>query len=309
MKLANSRKQTAIFAAFLIFFSVLTAIPAKALENDDNYIKVYNTDANKYRMVPYGNITALTFASSDNRALKGAYCNTEPGRKTDHITLYADNVDPSLLCRFKNLRTLSLMYVCADSDIDGITAVINKNMPKLRSLSLCGCPLNDLDFLSDLTELEVFGYSYTNYRYVHDSDRKTDISALAGMKKLKRLILKGNNLTDSDISALSELTELEDLDLSDNNLKNISALKDLKKIQDLDLSYNNIKSIEPLSGMIYLRDLNISNNNNIGDFSPLLGLERLTFLYAAGTGISKEDIDNIRNAIPGCNLSLVDNLE
>jgi len=85
-----------------------------------------------------------------------------------------------------------------------------------------------------------------------------DISALAGLKNLKRLSLDDNQI--KDISALAGLKNLEYLSLSDNQIKDISALAGLKNLQTFDLSDNQIKDISALAGLKSLIWLNLNNN-------------------------------------------------
>ena len=99
-----------------------------------------------------------------------------------------------------------------------------------------------------------------------------DISALAGLTRLRHLYLLSNEI--EDISALSGLTELETLQLSFNNVEDISALASLTNLQDLDLAYNNVMVIPALGNLTKLETLKLQHNS-ITDISGLSGLTGL----------------------------------
>lgn len=74
---------------------------------------------------------------------------------------------------------------------------------------------------------------------------------------LKKLILKGNQITKFDL-AVFDLKNLEELDLSQNDLKSIKK-KTLPQLKWLNLAQNKLKDLEGLStpNLIYL---DIRNN-------------------------------------------------
>ena len=106
---------------------------------------------------------------------------------------------------------------------------------------------------------------------------------MAGWTNLRRLDLKGNNI--SDISPLAELTELADLLLQNNNISDISPVAGLYILIELNLSSNHISDISPVAGLTDLGWLELERNN-ISDISPVVGLTNLTGLNLSDNGIS-----------------------
>ena len=66
----------------------------------------------------------------------------------------------------------------------------------------------------------------------------TDVTSLAGLTKLGRLFLYGNQITDA--TPLASLTELHQLDLTNNQITDVTPLANLIKLTELDLAGNPI---------------------------------------------------------------------
>ena len=93
---------------------------------------------------------------------------------------------------------------------------------RLKALDLGHNRLNDLSFLSGLTELRVLIIS-PNYAL-------KDLSPLAGLTNLE--YLEAFSTDTNDVSALSNLTKLRDLNLTcSDHLKDISCLYDLPNLE------------------------------------------------------------------------------
>ena len=69
-----------------------------------------------------------------------------------------------------------------------------------------------------------------------------DLTLLAGLTKLEKLILPGNKITKLD--SLAGLTELRQLDLRRNRIIDLTPLAGLKKLEDLKLTFNYISDAE-----------------------------------------------------------------
>ena len=113
----------------------------------------------------------------------------------------------------------------------------------------------------------------------------TDLTPLAGLKKLKCLNLAGGQI--SDVSPLQELLGLEVLNLADNEISDIAPLTNLKGLRYLNLSRNAVSDLTPLSGLVRLEYLAL-NGNAVTDISALSQLTALELLFLAGN-----NIDNI----------------
>ena len=79
-----------------------------------------------------------------------------------------------------------------------------------------------------------------------------DVSPLAGLTDLTRLLLPDNRV--EDISPLAGLTGLQELNLDDNRVADIAALEDLTNLDALHLAYNEIADISPLANNAGLDD-------------------------------------------------------
>lgn len=137
-------------------------------------------------------------------------------------------------------------------DLSGTNAFIPK-----------GLITNDWGFLSRFEELECL--EMWNYGI-------RDISFVRSMRKLKRLILSGNQI--ADISPLADLTDLELLYIDNNRISDISPLSNLRKIRHLGLIGNSISNLTPLASMTNMRSLHLGKNL-IRDITPLEGMKQL----------------------------------
>lgn len=163
-----------------------------------------------------------------------------------------------------------------------------------------------------ITSLEGMQY-LTNLTVLHLEDNQvSDVSPLAGLRKLRTLNLRNNSITDlrkanfealsavplrklnldtnyvlvesgqytwlTDISVLSSFTSLTELTLSQNQVSDLSPLSHLPNMKVLILDRNLIRYITPLREMRFLKTLNLSNNDVV-DLEPLAKLWDLQNLY------------------------------
>ncbi len=100
------------------------------------------------------------------------------------------------------------------------------------------------------------------------------------LKRLKTLILAGNNL--SDVSSLRELKELTVLDLSSNKLSDVSFLRELKGLKGLNLSGNpNLNLPKHLKNLVSKYRLNRDQINEIVAYYEQLKKEGKDYIYEA----------------------------
>jgi Leucine-rich repeat (LRR) protein len=118
---------------------------------------------------------------------------------------------------------------------------------------------------------------------------------------LTELFLGRLELTDEDIVPLSKMTKLTNLSLYNNYITDITPLSGLKNLQTLTLLGNQIKDIAPLSGLTKLSSL-ILDGNPIKDITPLFGLSNLRSLSLKGCGLVKLQLDELKKALPKCNI-------
>lgn len=184
------------------------------------------------------------------------------------------------------------------------------SLKKLTTLSLTGCGLTDLGFLSGLGELRTL--------YLPDN-KITDLNPLGGLGELRTLYLDRNPLTDLtpliDLPNLSTLSlqgiavadyVLEDLQQSMPSCRffcdsvvekarpiSLGGAAFTEDVEVLDISERGITDIAKLAYCLQLRDLNLAGNP-LQSLSTLTGLPRLTALNLSSTGLTDADLDFLK---------------
>ncbi|MEN6340826.1 MAG: leucine-rich repeat domain-containing protein [Clostridiaceae bacterium] len=155
--------------------------------------------------------------------------------------------------------------------------------------------LSALKYFTNLTQLSIF-WSVQNGEY-YDND--VDISALAGMTKMKSLQIR--SISISDISALGNMKDLERLLLTGTNrLNDLSPLANCKKLLTVDMPGNAITDISVLAGLTELQEV-ILNDNYVSDVTPLAGLTHLTMLHLSDNPIKDySSLAGIRAGLTDC---------
>jgi len=72
-------------------------------------------------------------------------------------------------------------------------------------------------------------------------------------------------------------------------------------LEHVGLGVNQISDITPLTGMIQLELLRL-HRNQITDITPLLGLRNLTLMYLGGNPLTLQTVDELRAALPNCEI-------
>lgn len=173
--------------------------------------------------------------------------------------------------------------------------------------------LENIDFVSDMKNLKVLKIK-CNSVY--------NIEPVKGLEKLNELDLYVNKV--KDLSAVSNLKNLETLSLGNNEISDISPLEELKGLKNLYLSCSNkISDLSPLNNLNNLEKLSVGCGSTL-DISYLKGLKKLTYLdlheckiddidvltnlkkleslTVKGSGISKADVEELRAALPECEI-------
>jgi Leucine-rich repeat (LRR) protein len=121
-----------------------------------------------------------------------------------------------------------------------------RNQPNLRGVDLWNDPISDISPLAGKKKLE----------WLRLWDTKvTDLSALSGADSLSYLNLEGTAV--KDISPLAGKKKMDELNLKGTKVTDISALSDAESLYSLDLQGTLIKDITPLLGLKNLRDLKL----------------------------------------------------
>ena len=82
------------------------------------------------------------------------------------------------------------------------------------------------------------GVDYSKYPYI------SDLTLLAKLTKLEKLVITGNKITD--LKPLGDLTELQVLDLRRNKITDLSPLAELKQLKEVSL-YSNYITMEEVN--------------------------------------------------------------
>ncbi|MHC6181195.1 leucine-rich repeat domain-containing protein [Clostridium sp. JNZ X4-2] len=223
----------------------------------------------------------------------------------EYLDLSSTPVDDlSVLSGLSHLQSLKLYM---NSKYDGFANLDGlKSLTNLKELDLSDNPIGDINGLKDLTNLEKLNLEDT----CSTNTTISDISVLSGLKNLQYLNLSRNNV--EDVSSLGDLTNLQYLDLDSNPVNNISALSKLTNLQTLLLSkysgnsqvkYDKINDISALSGLKNLTTLDLSYNSGITDLSTLKGLTNLKSLVLYGITIDDDGQQDLKNALPNCNIA------
>ena len=120
--------------------------------------------------------------------------------------------------------------------------------------------------------------------------------------------LKMNDGLLMDLAGFDKMNCLEVVDLSHNVISNIYLLQyspSRDTIRVLDLSDNRLIDVTALSALTAIEELDL-RRNQIGSIQPLLHLETLERVYLAGNLLSETQIEQLRAALPNCEVSLED---
>ncbi len=164
------------------------------------------------------------------------------------------------------------------------------------------------DEVERIEELVGDNESLVSYVNSHaDSLRLDDISikrASIPRLNLYQCLRLDYNYTDKikEIEGIQVLTKLEVLSLTCNEVSNLSPLAGLIHLKNLYLSDNNISDISPLSSLDNLLYLHIYRNN-ISNLSAISSLKGLTYLSISENPVSKNEIANLQNALPNCQIA------
>ncbi|MBQ6235621.1 MAG: leucine-rich repeat domain-containing protein [Clostridia bacterium] len=129
--------------------------------------------------------------------------------------------------------------------------------------------------------------------------KEGDIEQLKYCTDLEALDLGHNYLTNSDLEVIAGLTKLKILILADNKITDISALTTLKDLEYIELFMNKIPDLSPLTEMPSLVDVNVCNTG-VSDLTPLFELTGVKRLWYAMNPFSREQAKAVKEALPDC---------
>lgn len=187
------------------------------------------------------------------------------------------------LTNLTNLRSLSVMGnkltdVSAIFDLSALTNLtlsFNKiqsveGIQRLKNLQVLGLGLNPLEDVSPLQNMT------TLTSLTLDSTKITSagLASLQQLTKLESLVLDFNK-TISDLTPLANMTSLQRLVLNNDNVSDLTPIAHLKNLRELELNNNQIKNIVPLAELTNLKKLAL-RKNQVMNVTPLRNLTQLT---------------------------------
>ena len=169
-----------------------------------------------------------------------------------------------------SLTGLDLLRIHDNPDLSG--EAVDALKAQLR-----GCSIQHSDLLYSI---EIAGESYK--------------------ENIKELSLFGRGITD--IQPLLKFKKLEALDLGSNEIENIYAFEYFScPLRELRIANNRISDPTPLMHLTTLEILDISGNS-ISSLSPIKPLTNLRRLNISGNPLSQEQVDELRAALPNCEI-------
>ncbi|MBO4878891.1 MAG: leucine-rich repeat domain-containing protein [Clostridia bacterium] len=166
-------------------------------------------------------------------------------------------------------------------------------------------PTDDLSPLASLTELRELTATAKDTAPLAGMERMkllvlsgsfTDLDGLTNMLELRELWLTGSG-GPLDLSGIAGLTSLRTLSIKIFDTADISPLAGLTGLTWLNLSSLPITDLTPLAGLTQLTDLFIYWTN-ITDLTPLYGLTKLTDCNLCYNDLPEGEVRKLREALP-----------
>jgi len=99
----------------------------------------------------------------------------------------------------------------------------------------------------------------------------------------------------NQLEELSKLTQIQRVRITHARPENIDFLKPLINIEELVLEYvSGFSDLSPLKCLIKLKSLHLENLRRVKDFSGLIGIQSLRYLFIEGTFDWKQPISNFK---------------
>ena len=116
-----------------------------------------------------------------------------------------------------------------------------------------------------------------------------------------------SNTEISDLPAYKELLGLEILNLANTKITDITSFREFTNLKELRLAGTNINDktvIKELKNLRYLT-LGAINSADIDMLKELKNLKGLFFMIPANSGISYEQSEDVRKALPNCEITIM----
>jgi len=189
----------------------------------------------------------------------------------------------------ENLQNLENLFVSISKDIDSI-----KYLEKLKFLSLREIKTKNVNFLSDLKNLNEVWFSLGSYQ---------NIDGIKNLEKLEKLsIHQIRNFSNNELnSILAKCFNLKSLELQNlKNLESLDFMQKLTKLQYIFLDGNkNIKTFREVAKSKNLKTFSTSNSR--AEDKNLTFLQDVENIFL-GDSYPKNEIENFSKIFTGKNL-------
>ena len=212
------------------------------------------------------------------------------------------DVDSVLLTRDRALALatgLEQLLVRGEAQAAGQTWQAIASLPKLRSLEIVGCTLDDAaiaqligsDWLRELTLRDCPGLTAQGS------------ALLVRLRRLRRLFCVGTSFDPAVLASLPDLREfgvrLPDGELNADALEVLLRTK-LERLLLVDVGPGTELSV--VGGLPSLRELTIVGPIDDGDIAEFCGLKNLRRLVLRNTKVTHGGVDELRAALPACRI-------
>ena len=214
------------------------------------------------------------------------------------------------------LSDLNELYLAFNplSDLSGLPGLSNLHKLGLENVGLTDADLDTFVSMSSLDILRIYDNPALTGEAVDELKAalrgcKIEHSELIYFLDICGAMIKENateaNLSGLgivDISPILKLKYLEELDLSSNSIENIYTFQYLKTpLRELRIANNRISDCTPLMYLNSLELLDISGNS-LTSVSPIKLITTLKWLKLTGNPLSDEQIEDLRAALPDCEI-------
>lgn len=183
------------------------------------------------------------------------------------------------LCYLKNLEML-LVY-----DFDGSKLKEIEGCRHLKTIQLYNS-VSDVSFMRNMRQVEVLD--------LINNHGLSDISALEGMLKMKRLELDQTDI--SDISAVRNMKDLEYISINETKVHDISPLEKLTKLKEIDMYGTPVEDISILANLPKIEAIN-AQQTNVEDVSSFIKAGKIKVLYIEKSKLPKPEKKDIPKEI------------
>ena len=194
-----------------------------------------------------------------------------------------------------NLRTVIAKRLFKAMDVP----ITVEEMESLADLNVNKAEFPNLESIKDLTGLE---YAINLRELSIAGHEVSDLSPIAGLRKIRLLVLVHNPI--SDLSPLAGLSELEDIKLDHTLVTDISVLAGKAKLKSIRMWGPPISDMSPLADLPNIERIDLCGNE-ISEIPSLENAPNLKILYVFGNQVS--DVSVLRNLTNLERLNLKDN--